>query len=785
MKNTRLTVSFFISALLVGIAQADPIHDLINQGQRAVSEGYYREAKIQFTQAHELATANKDDYHRLVSQSLLGHIAIQQQQFELAEQLLTEALQAIPGEVWPELRARLALYLGKLHQRLNHVGLAEAYLHRAASTSKLAQAWLLAVSSDIHLAQLFIDQGDQQLAWQHLKQAHEVLKGFTEPADTPELWLNLGYQAQQLTADQQVPEQLELAYAALSRARQLAEKNQQTSTEILALTYLGGLYEDHNKPQAALQLTIRAINLAQRHNNHDLLIDLEWRLGRLYSQQNQINEAISAYRRAVSHIEAIRIDLPITYKDGRSSFRETLAPVYTGLADLLLRQARQSSLDQAQVILKEARDTIETFKRGELQDYLQSRCEIASQPIALNEQFPKTAALYPILLPDRLEIIIYSEAGLKQFTSPIDAKQITGEAKIFASLLRSQGDESQIDKLSSQFYDWLIRPAAKYLQQNSIDTLLYIPDGVLRLIPLAALNDGNQYLVENYAIATLPGMSLTEASTVSQSQADMFFVGLSKPGEVVKELPEALLANLINYLEITKKTVKSTVASRDIVRFVGSGDEVSDQQDKQQNKIKLRGLLQNPEIVEGLQELLSLPGVEQEINQLATNNSPRLLNEEFSLKGFTQAIEQQSFRVIHIASHGFFGGTADQSFIMTHDRVLTMNNLENLLSTQQFSQNPPELVTFSACQTAEGNDRSPLGISGVALKANVGSVLGSLWPISDAATVPFMNDFYGALQNAGQSKAKALQQAQINLMKIDKFKSPSIWSPYILVGNWI
>ncbi|MDF1881836.1 CHAT domain-containing protein, partial [Sulfurimonas sp. MAG313] len=47
-----------------------------------------------------------------------------------------------------------------------------------------------------------------------------------------------------------------------------------------------------------------------------------------------------------------------------------------------------------------------------------------------------------------------------------------------------------------------------------------------------------------------------------------------------------------------------------------------------------------------------------------------------------------------------------------------------------FKQTPIEILSLSACQTAEGDDRSPLGLSGIALKSGARSVLGTLWPVA-------------------------------------------------------
>jgi len=776
MNNILSYLIIIFTIFSLELVQADEIENLIKKSQVSLFEGFYQKANLQLKDANNLAIKRGNSYQLMLIQGLLGNVALQQKQFDQSEILLIDVLQKIDGTSWSELEATISLYLGKLYLKTYQLEQAEKYIQQAKKKSELAKKPFLTISSYIYLAKLSTYQSREQRAWRYLIEAQKILTVSTEQHGTEDLWLNLGYQAQQMMSTKKTEAQLMLVYNALNTAYEQARKKQRRKTEILALDYLGDLYEGSAKHKETLKLTMLAINLAQRESKPELLISLEWRLGRTYSHLNKLTEAISAYRRAVWHIEVTgkHISNNEDNEDIYSSFKKTVGPVYTGLVDLLLKQAKLVSLEEKYVLLEEAQGVVETFKRRELQDYFKSQCEPAINPIKLNKEFPKTAALYPILLPDRLEIIIYSEAGLQQFTSPISKKKVIHNAKYFASLLRNSDNEVQIARLSRLFYDWLIRPASKYLEQNKIDTLLYIPDGALRLIPLAALNEGNQYLIEKYAIATLPGMSLTASNTVSRSKKRLL-IGLSKPGNVVTDLPTKVLVNLFKNL----KTDQDTKKSRDLLHLFRSGNILSLKAEKK------RELLQSSSIITILQELLSLPGVEREIIQLKSIQSTLLLNEKFSLKNFTNSIKHNSFKSIHIASHGFFGESANQSFIMAHDRVITMGMLEQIFSTGQFRKNPPELLTLSACKTAEGNDRSPLGISGVAIKAKVASVLGSLWSIDDEATVVFMNTFYSILDGSVQTKAKAVQKAQIKLMKTDKFKSPAIWSPYILVGNWI
>jgi len=185
-----------------------------------------------------------------------------------------------------------------------------------------------------------------------------------------------------------------------------------------------------------------------------------------------------------------------------------------------------------------------------------------------------------------------------------------------------------------------------------------------------------------------------------------------------------------------------------------------------------------------LAEDLALPGVAEEIRALkATTRGDRLLNSEFTVARFEQQFGAEEYRTVHIASHAVFSQRAEGSFILAYDDLLTMDQLQNLLRGRTLEENPISLLSLSACQTAEGDDRVPLGIAGAALKAHAGSALGSLWPVDDVATKTLMVGFYESMSKGDIAKAKALQQAQLALLRNKSTDHPFFWAPFILVGN--
>jgi CHAT domain-containing protein len=203
-------------------------------------------------------------------------------------------------------------------------------------------------------------------------------------------------------------------------------------------------------------------------------------------------------------------------------------------------------------------------------------------------------------------------------------------------------------------------------------------------------------------------------------------------------------------------------------------------------QLELERMIKEPVFRQQLKEKLSLPGVAEEIKSLQKEvSNTSLMNEGFTVEGFKNQAIQEPYSVVHIASHGVFGKTAAASFVMAFDGVIDMDDLERLLKSDKFSKQPVELLTLSACQTAEGDDRAPLGLSGIALKSKVRSVLGTLWPVSDEAASLLMAEFYKALSQPGISKVQALRQAQIVLLKQKDLENPFYWSPFILAGSWL
>ena len=191
---------------------------------------------------------------------------------------------------------------------------------------------------------------------------------------------------------------------------------------------------------------------------------------------------------------------------------------------------------------------------------------------------------------------------------------------------------------------------------------------------------------------------------------------------------------------------------------------------------------------EARQGFQALPGVKKEIEQIAQNLTPDsvMLDEQFSSINITQEMGSKTANVVHLATHGQFSSNAEDTFLLTWEDKIQVKELDVLLRSHEFVGSPGiDLLVLSACQTAAGDDRAVLGIAGFAVKSGARSTIATLWSVRDASTAFFMTKFYEYLPQPGMTKAKALRQAQLDLINHPDFNEPLFWAPFVLVGNWL
>jgi CHAT domain-containing protein len=270
---------------------------------------------------------------------------------------------------------------------------------------------------------------------------------------------------------------------------------------------------------------------------------------------NQTSLAIAFYKSSIGITESIRKDIQSLGKEDRQSYLQTVADRYRHLADLLLNQGRVIEALQVLDLLKvqELEDYLKNIKGNDrtaqgvrmlepekgISDKLlaasfENSHEINSQLSNKIQQLPKseinrvpdylqkipqgTVLLYPLILRDRLELILFSNNNIPvNRTVKISQKKLEKIIADYRSGLLDAGSED-VQESARELYNLLIKPVETELAQAKAETILYATDGKLRYVPLAALYDGKQWLIEKYRVSNLIAYILSDFGQQSKAQ---------------------------------------------------------------------------------------------------------------------------------------------------------------------------------------------------------------------------------------------------------------------------
>lgn len=689
----------------------------------------------------------------VMAQQLQQTEAIAAAQFRLANLTWTEALVNLSRD---NLTLAEAIELVQQAQQGNRqVGINSAeefyrtsasalVLYAQAATATTATAQLQAQLNQLRIA---VETNRQAEVQALLPQVQSAIDRLPSGHTAIEARINLAQ-----TLINASPLQPQAIAQSLAIAIQQARELQDPRAESNALGLLGSLYEQTGQFSEAQQVTQQALLLAQNGGASELTYRWQWQLGRLLKATAEAKdpnsptytEAIAAYTAAVDTLKSIRADLIATAPDEQLSFQTTIEPIYRQLVSLLLQSQQDGSDDQN---LRTSRDLIESLQLAELDNFFREAC-LNGNPTMIDQVDQTAAIIYPIILPDRLAVIV----SLPQSSSQSDLSQNLSQRSFIAyttvvsqdqveatvNLLRDSLDQANDYRFllpAQQLYDWLIRPAQVQLAANQVNTLVFVLDGVLRNIPMSVLHDGQQYLVEQpYSIALTPGLQLLESQPLSPDQLQAaLLAGVSEARQGYSALP-----NVRNELAQIQAELPRTTTLLD------------------------RGL----------------PPVDQELQ----------VNGGFTNTNFETAIESTPYPIVHLATHGQFSSQLTDTYILTGDGRLTIDDLRIALQTTAVRRDRTlELLVLSACSTATGDNRAALGLAGVAVRAGARSTVATLWQVNDYSSAEFMGTFYRELSTVRTlhiSKAAALQQAQRSLLQYPEYQHPYFWAPYVLIGNW-
>ncbi|MBN3952093.1 MAG: CHAT domain-containing protein [Nostoc sp. NMS7] len=349
-----------------------------------------------------------------------------------------------------------------------------------------------------------------------------------------------------------------LLASAIQQSRNLGDKR----AEAYALKSLGGLYEESRQWSEAQDLTRQGLALAQSSNAPEITYTLQWQLGRLLWLQKDINGAIAAYDAAVETLQSLRKDLvvnkDIVNQDVQFNFRDSVEPIYRQSVELLLK-SQEGKPDEK--ILEKARQRIEALQLAELDDFFREAC-LQGQRVTLDQVVdqdnPTAAILYPIILEKELQVIVkIPKQPLQSYTTQISHTEVEKLLVELRKNLVNPTATKAVQTHSHEVYNWLLKPIESQLQKSGVDTLVFVLDGPLRNLPMAALYDGKQYLVEKYAIALSVGLQLLDPKPLVQQQLRAITAGLTQPPPGFSKFAP-LLAIKSEFEGITKAGVSTT-----------------------------------------------------------------------------------------------------------------------------------------------------------------------------------------------------------------------------------
>jgi CHAT domain-containing protein len=185
----------------------------------------------------------------------------------------------------------------------------------------------------------------------------------------------------------------------------------------------------------------------------------------------------------------------------------------------------------------------------------------------------------------------------------------------------------------------------------------------------------------------------------------------------------------------------------------------------------------------------NLPAAEAEVKAIAqVFPSTEVLSGGEVTKVALNTEQRLNKRIVHFATHGILNATTPaESYIQLAKAASPSQEHLTVGEVWDLPFKKVTLVTLSACESALG-DKEPDGgeittLAEAFSSAGATSVLASLWSVGDESTKELMVEFYRQLA-AGQSKAAALQSAEIKLLKNPKFSRPLYWAPFVLMGDW-
>ncbi len=442
----------------------------------------------------------------------------------------------------------------------------------------------------------------------------------------------------------------------------------------------------------------------------------EWLLYLARAEPARHAELVTAAYRT---LQSVRPLLPATDPlTEESTFANLMRPVFeAAVAVELGRPAGTDPVAQIDAL----QQIVEAYREAELQNAFGSNCVPSRDPVRPASLTGGETLLYPILLDDRVELIVSTGAGANAHYERLPIGERAGRrevARLVTDLVASmsEGGGDAWREPAARLYQLLIAPIEGRLTPGG--TLVIVPDGPLRALPFAALVDAEgKYLIERTRLSIAPALAY------------------SQPGRPRGD---------------RKLDIVAAALEREVALPAGTFPKLDGTHDEAQAAVGPGG-----KVIENFHEA-----------DLRT------------------ALGQGHVDVLHLATHAAFNGRSDRSFIVANDEAIPIADLRGLIQNGRGRGDELLLLVLSACETAVGDDQASMGLAGAAVQSGAESAIASLWEVNDAGTLALMKGFYTRYRG-GMGRAEALRGAQLELIKSGgDLADPQIWAAFTLLGGW-
>ncbi len=355
----------------------------------------------------------------------------------------------------------------------------------------------------------------------------------------------------------------------------------------------------------------------------------------------------------------------------------------------------------------------------------------------LHSAGPDAAFAVFLLTQNHLRVLVATAKQQIEYQVSVNAADLQKEIGHFLEALNQRSD---IAAASRALYTTLAKPFDVAARAAGAKRLVLWLDGALRYVPFAALNDGRHYLIEKYAlqIYSVPERRGDPWTRSSPHSLKVRGLGVAQAVPGFDALP-AMADELCDVVRgpITGLTQRGSACT---AMSVGNG---------------------------------ALPGL-------------GFADAAFTEARFKSVLQDTGdYSILHIGTHfSLRPGNVMRSFLVLGD-----GSRLSLDSISKLSFSGIDLVTLSACQTALGgavsdDGREIEGLSVIVQRAGARQVIASLWQVEDKSTALLMHRLYGHLASSGVDAARALQQAQLELLTLTidgrrPYEHPFYWAGFV------